>query len=576
MTHAGHDPVSSGEGPCAGGHGVVVLGDEGSAGLDDFIGKSGVGTRMDHAPIKSGAGNGYSLESGAYGGAVRYGVYAEGKSGDNGNRCAGEAGDYRLAHLSTVTCVFPSPNYCKKLVLRRRESSLVAQTLGCVGNILEEFGKFLWRKLFGHCDIFKLMLDIKFIRENKELIQSAAKKKRIDFDVDKLINVDEKRRKLLGIVDEKRAEQKVASNEIVRSSSEEREAILAKMKTLKEELEQEEEALKEAMKEWQLLMLQVPNVPDMSVPDGNSDADNREEKKWGALPKFSFDPKTHIEIMTELGMADFERGTKVSGFRGYFLKGSGALLSFAIWKYALDFFLARGFTFLMVPSLVRRETLLGTGYLPQGEEDLYKTQDGDFLAGTAEVAVMNFHSGEVIPKEELPKKYLAFSPCFRREAGSHSKDVKGLIRVHEFYKVEQVVLSEASHDTSVKIHEELHRNTEEFIESLGIPYRTVTNCGADLGLGQVKKYDIELWVPLEKTYREIGSTSYFHDFQTRRLNIKYKDGEETKYAHSLNSTAIPTPRILVSLIENFQQVGGSIKIPDVLIPYMNGLGEIKK
>ena len=230
-----------------------------------------------------------------------------------------------------------------------------------------------------------------------------------------------------------------------------------------------------------------------------------------------------------------------------------------------------------MPSLVRRETLLGTGYLPGGEDDLYKTQDGDYLAGTAEVATMGMYQDEVLPTDELPKKFLSFSPCFRREAGSHSKDVKGLIRVHEFFKFEQVVLCVASHEESVKYHEEINRNTEEFIESLGIPYRTVINCGGDLGLGQVKKYDIELWVPMESTYREISSASYFHDFQTRRLNIRYRDENDTlKYAHSLNSTAIPTPRILVSLVENFQQADGSIKIPQVLIPYMNGLASIVK
>ncbi|OHA90204.1 MAG: serine--tRNA ligase [Candidatus Zambryskibacteria bacterium RIFCSPHIGHO2_01_FULL_44_22b] len=418
------------------------------------------------------------------------------------------------------------------------------------------------------------MLDIKFIRENKDLVKAAAEKKRLDFDVEKLITVDEKRRKLLGKVEEMRAEQKVANNEIVKASSDERDKILEKMKTLKENLEREEEELKDVMREWQTLMLLVPNVPDTSVPEGDSDAENKEVKSWGVLPKFDFEPKSHIDIMTVLDMADFERGTKVAGFRGYFLKGTGALLSFAIWRYAIDFFVSRGFTLMIAPSLVRRETLLGTGYLPQGEEDLYKTQDDDYLSGTAEVATMGFYRDEILAKEELPKKILSFSPCFRREAGSHSKDVKGLIRVHEFFKFEQVILCEATHEESVKYHEEINRNTEEFIESLGIPYRTVINCGGDLGLGQVKKYDIELWVPHESTYREISSASYFHDFQTRRLNIRYKDGENSKYTHSLNSTAAPTPRILVSLVENFQQADGSVKIPPSLVPYMNGLTRI--
>ena len=200
---------------------------------------------------------------------------------------------------------------------------------------------------------------------------------------------------------------------------------------------------------------------------------------------------------------------------------------------------------------------------------MYNTQDEDYLIGTSEVSVMGYHSGEVLEESDLPIKFLGFSPCYRREAGSHGKDTKGLIRVHEFYKVEQVMLCEASHEKSVEHHEWLNRNTEEFIESLGIPYHTVVNCGGDLGQGQVKKYDIELWVPLEETYREISSASYFHDFQTRRFNIRYKDSEgKLRYAHSLNSTAIPTPRILVSLIENFQQADGTIKVPEVLQKYL--------
>lgn len=416
------------------------------------------------------------------------------------------------------------------------------------------------------------MLDIKFIRENKDLVAAGARKKHLSFDVEKLIEADEQRKKLLGRVEEKRADQNVANNQIVKAGSEERAGILERMGKLKEELEREEAELKEVMKEWQSLMLMVPNVPDASVPEGESDADNEEIKTWGTLPKFDFTPKNHIDIMTALGMADFERGAKVAGFRGYFLKGTGALLSFAIWRYALDFFVSQGLTLLQVPSLVRKETLLGTGYLPQGEEDLYKTQDGEYLAGTAEVATMGYYQNEMLAKEELPKKFLSFSPCFRREAGSHSKDVKGLIRVHEFFKFEQLILCEASHEESVKWHEWLHKNIEGFVESLGIPYRTVVNCGGDLGLGQVKKYDIEGWVPLEEKYRELGSASYFHDFQTRRLNIKYKDKEgKSQYAHSLNATAIATPRILVSLIENFQQADGTIKIPEVLQPYFGKL-----
>jgi seryl-tRNA synthetase len=413
------------------------------------------------------------------------------------------------------------------------------------------------------------MLDIKFIRENKEVISQAAKKKHIDFNVDELISKDDERKSLILSSEKKRALQNGANDKIAQAKTpEERSKLISEMKIVKADLENDEEKLKQIMVDWQKLMLSTPNIPDMSVPEGASDAENAEVKTWGEKPKFKFEPKDHVELMTHLNMVDFERGSKVHGFRGYFLTGNAVKLCFAIWNYALDFYSKKDFVPMIPPIVVRKLNLYGTGYLPQGEEDLYKTQDGDYLAGTAEVPLMGFYADEVLALNEMPKKYLGFSPCYRREAGAHGKDVRGLIRVNEFYKFEQVVICEANHETSVKYHEEINRNIEEFIESLGIPYRTVINCGGDLGLGQVKKYDVELWVPKEGKYREIGSASYFHDFQTRRLNIRYKDAEgKLKYAHSLNSTAIPTPRILVSLIENFQEEDGSIRIPKVLVKY---------
>ncbi len=414
------------------------------------------------------------------------------------------------------------------------------------------------------------MLDIKFIRENKELIAAGAQKKRMQVDLDRLVAVDDQRKELQARIDEKRAQQNEASTRVASAKDDAtKQAIIADMQRIKDALKSEEEELKPIMEEWRALMVRVPNIPDMSVPEGDSDADNQEVKAWGEKTKFSFTPKSHIELMTALDMVDLDRGAKVSGFRGYFLKNDGAILSWAIWRYAQDFFLKKQFTPMIVPSLVRKESFFGTGYLPQGEEDLYKTQDGEYLAGTAEVATMGYYMDEVVDAAALPIKFISFSPCFRREAGAHSKDVKGLIRVHEFYKWEQVVLCEASHEESVRWHEWINRNTEEFIESLGIPYHTVANCGGDLGQGQVKKYDIELWVPGEEKYREISSASYFHDFQTRRLNIRYKDKEgKMRFVHSLNSTAVPTPRVLVSLVENFQQADGSIMIPEVLRPYV--------
>ena len=415
------------------------------------------------------------------------------------------------------------------------------------------------------------MLDIKFIRENQELVQKGAEKKHIDFDLKKLLKVDDERKKLILSIDELRSKQNSLSEKIISiQKEEEKQKIILESKKIKKDLQNLENSFKDIMNEWKLLMLKVPNIPDMSVPDGVSDEDNVEIKTWGEKTSFEFEPKSHIDIMNELDLVDFERGSKVHGFRGYYLKNDAVALSLAIWQYAFDFWTKKGFIPMIVPAIVKKEYMYGTGYLPNDSDDIYRTQDDDYLTGTAEVATTSYYSDEIIDLKDGAKKFLAFSPPFRREAGSYGKDTKGLIRVHEFYKWEQVIFCEPNHQTSVKYHEEIQRNTEEFIESLGIPYRTVVNCGGDLGQGQVKKYDIELWVPMEKKYREISSASYFHDFQSRRLNIKTKaeDGK-LKYVHTLNNTAIPTPRILVSLIENFQQADGSIKIPEVLKKYMN-------
>lgn len=413
------------------------------------------------------------------------------------------------------------------------------------------------------------MLDIKFIRENPDLIKEGARKKHINFDVDALLSVEEKRKEALTAFETLRAEQNELSDAVAKANPEERASLIEALKPIKEKVQAAEDVVREVTKEWQTLMLEVPNVPDISVPEGASDEENVEHHVVGEKPSFSFTPKDHIELMESLDMVDFDRGTKVAGFRGYFLKNDGMLLQMALWQYFLNALVKKGYSPLSVPSLVTRQTLFGTGYLPQGEEDLYKTQDDTYLAGTGEVAMMSYHSDEVLSLSDLPKKYVAFSPCFRREAGSHGKDVKGLIRVHEFFKLEQVVLCEANHETSVAFHEELTQNVETLLQELGLHYHVVVNCGGDLGLGQVKKYDIEVWVPSQEKYRETHSSSYFHDFQTRRLNIRYKDAEgKLRYAHSLNNTLVATPRILASIVENFQQADGTILVPEVLRPYI--------
>lgn len=418
------------------------------------------------------------------------------------------------------------------------------------------------------------MLDIKFIRENPELIKMAATKKHLNFNVDELVEADKKRVDFLQKIEDLRAKQNAVSAEIPTASPETKAAKIEEMSIVKEELKKLEAEMEGVMESWRNLMLKVPNVPDMSVPEGNNDEDNLEIKKWGenkTEKEFGFSPKDHIEIMEAQDWVDFERGIKTSGFRGYFLKGEAALLDMALWQYGMQKWASKGFTPMIVPSLVKKETLLGSGYLPQGQDDLYNDIDGDYFAGTAEVATMYYHANEILDKKDLPKKFISFSPCFRKEAGAHGKDTKGLYRVHEFMKLEQVVLCEANHEESVKYHEELTSYAEEVAEELNLPYHRVVNCGGDLGLGQVKKYDLEAWMPSKNKYGETGSSSYFHDFQTRRLNIRYRDEEgKLKFVHSLNNTAIATPRFLLMIIENYQNADGTVSVPEALIPFMGG------
>ncbi len=414
------------------------------------------------------------------------------------------------------------------------------------------------------------MLDIKFILENKDLVQDAANKKKIDFNVDELISVYNKRNELLVEIERLRAEQNSFNRDIASIENEDEKAVkIEGMRVIKEKLKDLERVFNEIDKKYWDLMMAVPNVPDPSVPVGDGEEDNVPVEYWGDKPEFDFEPRSHIEIMENLGMVDFKRGAKVHGFRGYFLMGDGALMSFAIWQLAYEFFSKKGFEFVIPPIILKKKFFYATGHLPHDVDDIYVTQDDDMLAGTAEVPIMAFHSDEILDSSELPKRYLGFSPCYRREAGSYGKDVKGLIRVNEFYKWEQVILCKASHMESEKFFEEINGNVEEFLRLLGIPYRRLLICTGDLSQSKVKQYDVETWVPREGRYREISSASYFHDFQTRRFGIRYRDEDgKIKYAHSLNCTAIPTPRILVSIIENYQTAEGYVRVPESLVKYM--------
>ncbi|MDP2676369.1 MAG: serine--tRNA ligase [bacterium] len=415
------------------------------------------------------------------------------------------------------------------------------------------------------------MLDIKFIRENPDLIKEAARKKRVDFNVLKLIDVDKKRREGLAEIEKLRAFQNKASDTIATIKDEtKKKAAIEDLRDIKDNLSKKESELKKIVPEWEKLMHDVPNIPDLSVPEGTTDEENTEVRQSSKPKPFGFPAKDHVELLESLGLADLERGTKVSGFRGYFLKQEATLLSMALWQFTMDTVTKKGYEPVLAPALVREENLFGTGHFPQAREDVYKLEHDElYLSATAEIPLMGYYRDEILEEDILPKKFVAFSPCFRREAGSHGKDTKGIYRLHEFFKVEQLIFAPNDHELSVQLHEELTANSESILQALELPYRVVTVAAGQLGRAHVKTYDLEVWIPSEKRYRESHSSSYYHDFQTRRLNIRYraKDGE-MRFCHSLNNTAIATPRILISILENYQQKDGSVRIPAVLQTYL--------
>jgi len=356
------------------------------------------------------------------------------------------------------------------------------------------------------------MLDIKFIRDNLELCKQAAKNKNREVEWDKLLTLDDRRRELIGKSEEVRGQR----NKLGGSATDEKVRVAGKK--IKEELKKLEDELRKIEGEFNQLLLTVPNVPDKSVPVGKDASGNKEVRKVGEPTKFDFTVKDHIALGKSLDVIDLERGAKVGGSRAYFLKNEAAQMEFAVLFYTFQKLIKKGYTPLIAPSLVREFTLFGNGQFPWGREEVYHLEKDDvYLAGTAEVPVTAYFSDEILREEELPKKFVAYSPCFRREAGSYGKDTKGVYRLHQFNKVEQVIISKNDLNTSITLHEELLANAEEILKDLKLPYRVMLMCTGDMGEPQVKKYDIELWVPGEKTYREISSASYFHDFQTRRL-----------------------------------------------------------
>ncbi len=407
------------------------------------------------------------------------------------------------------------------------------------------------------------MLSIDYIRANKDLVAQSAKNKNRQVDLDALLRADDERRALLMRVETLRSER----NELAKKNDP---SIRDRARAIKDELKVLEEKLSAVEGELNELLLQVPNVPLSEVPVGPDESGNVQVRVHGTIPTFSFEPKTHIELCESLGLADFERGNKVSGFRGYFLKGPLATIQMGLMMYAMQFLTNKGYVPLVAPSLVKGFTLFGNGQFPWGESEVYKTQDDDaYLAGTAEVPVTAYFAKETLKRSDLPQKFVAFSPCFRREIGSYGRDTKGLYRVHEFWKIEQVVLCESDVEKAKIIHEELQQNSEELLQSLELPYRVLLMCTGDMGEPQIKKYDIETWMPSRQAYGETMSNSIMGDFQARRLNLKYKNEQgESNYCYTLNNTALACPRILIPLLENHQQPDGSIRIPKVLQPFV--------
>lgn len=415
------------------------------------------------------------------------------------------------------------------------------------------------------------MLSLDFIRNNKQKVIDAAKNKNRIVEIDKILSLDDDRRKLIQQIQQLREERNSVAKKPVD------ELIKKRGKEIKTELKSLEEKLGHLETEINRLAAVVPNVPLDEVPVGKDANANVELRKWGEPAKFEFQPKTHIELGLALDLLDLERGSKVSGFRGYFLKNEGALLHIALLFYVFQKLAKQGYIPIVAPAIVKGFTLFGSGQFPWGEQEVYKLNDEDaYLAGTAEVPITSYHSGEILNEKDLPKKYVALSPCFRREAGAYGKDTKGLYRLHEFWKVEQVILSTNNLEEAIKIHEELQKNAEEILQDLKLPYRVLLMCTGDMGEPQIKKYDTETWMPSRNAYGETMSNSIMGDFQTRRLKIKYRTKSgETKYCFSSNNTALASPRMLIAILENYQQKDGSVKVPEIL-QSMIGIKEIKK
>lgn len=420
------------------------------------------------------------------------------------------------------------------------------------------------------------MLDIAFIRNNPEFVKEGIRKKRMKMDLDELLTLDEELRKIKAEVEALRADRNRMSKEVPRLKDAEKDKAVEQVKAIRDSLTSLEPKLRDTEIRFEQLMLLVPNPPLPEVPEGESDDDNVEIRRFGEPKQFDFTPKDHLELAESLDIVDMPRAVKFAGARMYCLKNEGALLEFALFKFALDHLTSKGFQPMIVPQLVRREAMIGTGFFPLGEEDTFAIEkDQLFLVGTSEVSLVSYHMDEILNEKDLPKHYCGYSTCFRREAGSYGRDTRGFYRLHQFNKVEQVIICQNDPEVSRVEHNLLLENVEEIMQALGLPYRVALACGAEIGQGQVLKHEIETWMPSRGKYSETHSCSSLHEFQARRAKIRWRNaGGKTQFCHTLNNTAIASPRILIPILENFQNADGSVTIPKVLRPLMRGMERI--
>ena len=412
--------------------------------------------------------------------------------------------------------------------------------------------------------------DIKHIRADPELYRQTCEQKKVRIDIDRVLSLDQQVRPLRVEIEELQAERNQVAQAMRDASSAQRQTLRERGAEIKNCLEEKNLVYKTLKDELDKLLLSVPLVPRTDVPLGENDLDNVEVRKWGEIPKFDFKIRDHIELGKRADLLDIKRGVRLAGRRSYVLRGLFARLEDAVLQFAYRKLLAKGFEPFSVPVLVKEDALIGSGHFPLSREQTYLLEKDELsLVGTSEVPLVAYHQNEILDEQTLPLRYMARSSCFRREAGTYGKDTQGLFRVHQFQKVEQLVIAPADEQDSERLHDELLANSEEILQELDLPYRVVYVCRGDLGLGQYRKHDIETWMPSRNSYGETHSCSTLLDFQSRRLNIRYRDASrKNRYCYTLNNTAIATPRILIPLIECNQTADGQIKVPECLGPYL--------